>query len=93
MAKITLQQQLTGALADKEYFKGKAEARSEEISRLKDRIAEMDLQVRGSINAQVELSRHLFEIVRWQANPETTKFPFRAEKEQRDDQRFGPLNY
>lgn len=93
MAKPTLQQQLTGALADKEFFKAQAQTRSEEISRLKDRVAELDLEVRGSIRSQYELSRHLFEIVRWQANPETTKFPFRAEKEQRDGNNFGPNSY
>lgn len=45
------------------------------------------------MDAQHSLSRHLFEIIRWQANPETTKFPFRAEKEQRDGNNFDPLNY
>lgn len=93
MAKITLQQQLTSALADKEYFRAQAQTRSEEMSRLKDRVSETDLQSRGSISSQADLSRHLFEIIRWHANPETTKFPFRAEREQRDGNNFGPLNY
>ena len=33
----------------------------------------------------------LMEIVRWLINPETTKFPYTADKEQRDERK--PFNY
>ena len=88
MAKKTLAQQLQEVQASNEYNRGKAEARADEISGLKQRADRAETEIRGSLNAHAELSRKLMEIVRWMVNKDTAQYPFQAEKGQRTNEQY-----
>lgn len=93
MAKKTIAVLLAEAQRETEYQRGRADANQQARN-------ELDKQQRTIMNGFAdeakrahEMARTLLEIVRWQINPTTTNFPFKAEKNQKDPNQQYPSDY
>lgn len=96
MAKKTLKDDLAEARSSAKYWKDRAEKDGEAIREARIEIIAVNRTVDALKTSLFEIEkikgdyeRKMFEIVRWHVNPETAKFPFRAEKDQRDDRSYG----
>ena len=83
--KETLKRQLERAIQDNEW----------KTSRINELLGKLEAYERKEKNKMfrleqdridaVDSNKNLLEIIRWQINPETAKYPFRSEKGQRED--------
>lgn len=87
MKRTTLTQQLSEAKADIRYQQGRYEEASKRVATEQQRNDRLEADLTRSRDQHANLARHLFEIIRWHSNPETTKHPFAADKAQRDPSR------
>jgi hypothetical protein len=93
MKRKTLAEQLQEALNSAEYQKGRADAVLTNYNGEKERNNRLEMEVRGSRDEHANLARTLLEIIRWHTNPRTTDYPFKSEKSQREEGRYGSFPY
>src|SRR5260370_1058683 len=87
--KKTLTVQLAEAQRDAAHYRERYDESYKASGNLHERIKELE---RGELSAKMTVEmwrKDLLEIIRWQANPETAKNPFKRDKEQRSEKDYG----
>lgn len=84
MAKISLAAQLATAKTTESYLRDRIRDNEQTARHDKEKIAQLETEIRGAINAERDCIAKLFEIVRWHTNPDTARYPFQSDKSQRD---------
>jgi len=77
---------LEQALRDVEYYKGKFETVQNQLDKIKIDEREQARKLDDNFRNDLSVSEKLMEIIRWQTNPDTAKYPFSREKGQRDSE-------
>lgn len=79
-----LEEELSSMISERDKWYGKYK----ELEKEKNlRIENEMFSLKNESKEQANQIRNLLEIIRWQINPETAKFPFLVEKNQREDTR------
>ena len=84
MKSKSLSIQLAEAKKDVEHYQNRADEIYRASEKLNNRIKELESQEFSSRMAVEMWRKDLLEIIRWHANPETAKFPYRVTKDQRN---------
>lgn len=79
----TLRQQLEKALQDVDYQKGRYNEVYAKLSRYEEKEKDKMMGLQRDYEDVKRENEKLLEIIRWHINPETAKYPFEAEKDQR----------
>jgi hypothetical protein len=80
-----LREELKRAENSEFYYKGRLETAENRLQKFEAENKERQYKEMRNSDEIITHNRQLLEIIRWQMNPETTKFPFSFEKSQRDE--------
>lgn len=89
MKKTTITQQLEEALREIEYQKGRFNSISEKLQAYEEKEKTRLNIFRVDMENYRKENSNLLEVIRWQINPETAKYPYEVEKNQRSEHNNG----
>ena len=90
--KKTLKVQLEEKEAEIKYWRERSEKFEDKNTEFEKKREDNILHIKQERDRAFDFNRTLLEIIRWNINPETAKYPFNPEKNQRDERNRG-LNY
>ncbi len=85
MKKVSITKQLNDQKAETEFYRGKNVTLNEMIDDLRKKDENNVRNMCSELSRSNDNQRQLLEVIRWMINPETAKFPFRSDKDQRDE--------